>query len=101
MIESSGMRIMKFAKTVVFHFLAILISVALTVGVLLLALKVLDVYLLSHRPPAVADENADEPTMRTMEYYPFTGGQIQAYKRERGKLPWSNFYDDFDVASGE
>jgi lysophospholipase L1-like esterase len=39
--------------------------------------------------------------MRTMEYYPFTDGQIQAYKREQGKLPWSNFYDDFDVASGE
>ena len=92
---------MKFAKTFVFHFLTILISVALAVGVLLLGLKFLDVYLLSHRYPAVADEDADEPTMRTMEYYPFTGGQIQAYRRERGKLPWSNFYDDFDVASGE
>jgi hypothetical protein len=40
---------MKFAKTVVSHFLAILISVALTVGVLILGLKFFDVYLLSHR----------------------------------------------------
>ena len=39
--------------------------------------------------------------MRTLEYYPFTGAQIQAYKHERGQLPWSNFYDDFDVVSGE
>jgi hypothetical protein len=92
---------MKIAKTVVFYFLAIFISVTLTVGGLLLGLKLFDIYLMSHRHPGVADEDADEPTMRTMEYYPFTGGQIQAYKRERGKLPWSNFNDDFDVASGE
>ena len=41
------------------------------------------------------------PTMRTTEYYPYTGGQIQAYKHERGKLAWSDFYDDFDMVSGE
>ena len=92
---------MKFAKTVIFHFLAFLISTVVTIGALLLCLKLFDVYLLSHRHAALADEDADEATMRTLEYYPFTGGQIQAYKRERGKLPWSNFYDDFDVASGE
>jgi hypothetical protein len=92
---------MKFAKTIVSHFLAILISVTLTVGALLLVLKLFDVYLISHRHPGVADEDADEPTMRIMEYYPFTDAQIQAYKREQGKLPWSNFYDDFDVPSGE
>jgi hypothetical protein len=92
---------MKFAKTIVSHFLAILISVTLTVGALLLVLKLFDVYLISHRHPGVADEDADEPTMRIMEYYPFTDAQIQAYKREQGKLPWSNFYDDFDVSSGE
>jgi hypothetical protein len=92
---------MKFVKTVAFHILAILISVTLTVGVLLVGLKLFDVYLMSHRHAAVADDDADQPTMRTMEYYPFTDAQIQAYKREQGKLPWSNFYDDFDVASGE
>jgi hypothetical protein len=92
---------MKFAKTVAFHLLAILVSVTLTVGVLLLGLKAFDSYLLSHRHPATADDDADQPTMRTLEYYPFTGGQIQAYKSERGKLPWSKFYDDFDVTSGE
>jgi lysophospholipase L1-like esterase len=92
---------MKFTKTVIFHFLAFLISTVLTIGALLLCLKVFDVYLSSQRHAALADEDADEPTMRTLEYYPFTGGQIQAYKRERGKLPWSNFYDDFDVTSGE
>ena len=95
------MPLMRFVKTVIFNFLAILLSVTLTIGALLLCLKVFDVYLLSHRHAAVADEDADEPTMRTMEYYPFTGGQIQAYKRERGKLAWSDFYDDFDMVSGE
>jgi lysophospholipase L1-like esterase len=92
---------MKFAKTIIFNFLAFLISTVLTIGALLLGLKAFDVYLLSHRHAPLADEDADAPTMRTMEYYPFTGGQIQAYKREQGKLPWSNFYDDFDVTSGE
>jgi hypothetical protein len=92
---------MKFAKTVAFHILAALISVTLTAAVLLLGLKLFDSYLLSHRHPATADDDADAPTMRTLEYYPFTGGQIQAYKREQGKLPWSKFYDDFDVTSGE
>src|SRR5580704_6207675 len=91
---------MKFAKAIVFHFLAILLSVTLTVGVLLLGLKLFDVHLLSHRHPATPDEDADEPTMRTLEYYPFTGGQIQAFKTERKTL-WSNYYDEFDVTSGE
>jgi hypothetical protein len=91
---------MRIAKTVVFHFLSILLSVTLTVGVLLLGLKIFDVYLLSGRHAATPDDDADEPTMRTMEYYPFTGGQIQAFKTEDKPL-WSNYYDDFDVTSGE
>ncbi len=92
---------MKFGKTVVFRVLAFFLSTILTIAALLLCLKMFDVYLVSHRHPGVVDEDADEPTMRTLEYYPFTGGQTQAYQRERGRLPWSNFYDDFDVASGE
>jgi hypothetical protein len=95
------MEIMKLAKIVVFHLLGILISVTLTVGTLILILKVYDVYLLSNRHAAQADEDADEPTMRTLEYYPFTGSHIQAYKTERGREPWTSFYDDFDVVSGE
>src|SRR4029077_4655792 len=95
------MPLMKFVKIVIFHFLAILLSVTLTIGVLLLCLKVFDGYLLSNRHSAVPDEDADEPTMRTLEYYPFTGAQIQAYKTERGRQPWTNFYDDFDLVSGE
>ncbi len=91
---------MRFARTVVFHFLSILLSVMLTVAVLLLGLKILDGYLLSGRHAATPDDDADEPTMRTMEYYPFTGGQIQAFKTEHKPL-WSNYYDDFDVTSGE
>ena len=91
---------MKFAKTVVFHFLSIFISVSLTVGVLLLAVKILDVYLQSSSHAASPDDDADEPTMRTMEYYPFTGGQVQAFKTEHKPL-WSNYYDDYDVTSGE
>jgi hypothetical protein len=92
---------MKFPKTIIFNVLSFLISIALTIGALLLGLKLVDVYLQYHRHAAYADEDADEPTMRTMEYYPFTGGQIQAYKREQGKLAWSDFYKDFDIASGE
>jgi lysophospholipase L1-like esterase len=91
---------MRFAKTAVFRFLSIVISVTLTVGVLLIGLKIFDAYLLSDRHGATPDDDADEPTMRTMDYYPFTGGQIQAFKTERKPL-WSNYYDDFDVTSGE
>jgi hypothetical protein len=91
---------MKFAKTATFHVLAVLISATLTIGVLLGGLKILDVYLLSHGRAVPADEDADEPTMRTMDAYPFTGGHIQAFKTERKPL-WSNYYDDFDVTSGE
>ena len=89
-----------FAKTAAFHFLAILLSVTLTIGVLLAGLKIFDVYLLSHRRAGPADEDADEATMRTLDAYPFTGGHIQAFKTERKPL-WSNYYDDFDVTSGE
>jgi lysophospholipase L1-like esterase len=91
---------MRFAKTVVFHFLSIVISVTLTVGVLLLGLKIFDVYLQSSRHAATPDDDADEPSLRTMEYYPFTGGQIQAFKTEHKPL-WLNNYDDYDVTSGE
>jgi hypothetical protein len=91
---------MKFAKIIVFYFLAILVSVTLTVGVLLLGLKLFDVYLITHRHAAYPDEDADEPTMRMMEYYPFTGGQIQAFKTEHKPL-WTNYYDNYDMTSGE
>jgi hypothetical protein len=67
---------MKFAKTVIFNFLAFLVSTVLTIAALLLCLKLFDVYLLWHHHPAAADEGADQPTMRTLEYYPYTGGQI-------------------------
>jgi hypothetical protein len=91
---------MKLAKTAAFHVPAVLISVTLTAGVLLLGLKILDVYLLSQNRGGSADDDADEPTMRTLDAYPFTGGHIQAFKTERKPL-WSNYYDDFDVTSGE
>jgi hypothetical protein len=100
-VSNLGTWIIKLGKTVKFIFLAFLVSTILTIGALFLCLKLLDVYLLWLRHPGVAHEDADEPTMRTTEYYPFTGGQIQAYKHEQGKLPWSSVYDDFDVASGE
>ncbi len=35
-----------------------------------------------------------------MVYYPFTGGQIQAFKTEHKPL-WTNYYDDYDMTSGE
>jgi hypothetical protein len=91
---------MKFAKTVVFHLLSILMSVTLTAGALLLCLKLFDVYLITHRHAAYPDVDTDEPTMRTLEYYPYTGGQIQAFKTEHKPL-WTNYYDDYDMTSGE
>jgi hypothetical protein len=89
---------MKFTLTTVFNFLAILLSLMLTVGVLLLGLKFYDAHLLSHRSAPSPDD--DEPTMRTMEHYPFTGGHIQAFKNER-EPQWPNYYSDSDVTSGE
>jgi len=100
-VQTAKNATMKFAKTVIFNCLAFLMSTVLTIGALLLCLKLVDVYLQYHRHAAYPDVDADEPTMRTTEYYPYTGGQIQAYKRERGKLAWSDFYDDFDMVSGE
>src|ERR1700692_1944935 len=94
------MPLMKFVKTVIFNFMAILLSVTLTIGALLLCLKAYDVYLSSHRHAAYPDEDADEPTMRMMEYYPFTGGQIRSFKPEQKPL-WTNYYDDYDMTSGE
>jgi len=78
---------MKFNKTALFRVLAFLISTVLTVGAFLLCLKMFGVYLMSHRHPGVADEDADEPTMRTMEYYPFTGGQIQPISASAAVFP--------------
>jgi len=92
---------MKFAKTIAFHLLAIVVSTILAATLLMGSLKLIDNHLLSHRRPNFPDEDAGQPTMRTMEDYPFTGGQIQAYMRERGKLLWSDYYSDFDVVSGE
>jgi hypothetical protein len=92
--------VMKFGKTVVFHLLNILISATLTAGVLLLGLKLFDVYLITHRHAAYPDVDTDEPTMRTLEYYPYTGGHIQAFKTEHKPL-WTNYYDDYDMTSGQ
>jgi hypothetical protein len=91
---------MKFGKTVVLHLLSILMSVTLTAGALLLGLKLLDVYLITHRHAAYPDVDTDEPTMRTLEYYPYTGGHIQAFKTDHKPL-WTNYYDDYDMTSGE
>ena len=38
--------------------------------------------------------------MRTMEYYPFTGSRSRHSGQTLSPL-WSNYYDDFDVTSGE
>jgi len=92
---------MKFAKTIAFHLSAIFVSIILAAAVLLGGLKLIDNHLLSHRHPNAPDDDADQPTMRTLDFYPFTGGHIQAYKREGGRLDWSDHYDDFDVVSGE
>ena len=35
-----------------------------------------------------------------LEYYPFTGGHIQAFKTEHKPL-WTNYYDNYDMTSGE
>jgi hypothetical protein len=72
---------MQFAKLILVNFIFTIIG-------LLVVLKLLDLYLGHHRHTLTPDEDADTPTMRTMEFYPFTGGQIQAYKKEQGRLPW-------------
>ena len=58
---------MKFAKTIIFNCLAFLMSTVLTIGALLLCLKLVDVYLQYHRHAAYPDVDADEPTLRTTE----------------------------------
>lgn len=92
---------MKLIKNIALYVSAILVSTIVTIVVIFVLLKIYDYHLISTRSAHVPDDDADQPTMRTMEYYPFTGGQIQAFKRETGGLVWSNYYKDFDVQSGE
>jgi hypothetical protein len=82
--------------------LAISLVVLVNVAAILAGLKAYDYYLISTYRAAVPDEDADHPTMRTMDYYPYTGAHVQAYKRERGSaVLWDHTYDDYDVRSGE
>ena len=68
----------------------------------LAAFKLFDLYLMASVPaPPTADEESAETTMRSFEIYPYTGGQMQPYMRERGELLWSKAYKDFDIVSGE
>src|SRR5262249_42759019 len=64
-------------------------------------LKAYDYYLVTNYRASSPDEDADRPTMRTGELYPYTGMHMQPYARERGAALWSNTYPDFDVTSGE
>jgi len=41
----------------------------------------------------------DKPTMRTFDFYPYTGQHIQAHYHQVGPDTWSN--QDFDVRSGD
>jgi len=66
------------------------------------ALKAYDYYLILNFSPTIPDEDADRPTMRTGELYPYTGIHMQPYTRERGKeVLWDKTYPDYDVTSGE
>jgi hypothetical protein len=66
------------------------------------ALKAYDYYLILTFPAAIPDEDADRPTMRTGELYPYTGIHMQPYMRERGaEVLWDKTYPDRDVTSGE
>jgi hypothetical protein len=48
------------------------------------ALKAYDYYLVANFRSTHPDEDADRPTMRTGELYPYTGIHMQPYARERG-----------------
>jgi lysophospholipase L1-like esterase len=82
--------------------LAISLVILVNVAATLAGLKAYDYYLISTYRPAIPDEDTDDPTMRTMDYYPYTGTHVQAYKRERGsEVLWNHTYNDYDVRSGE
>src|SRR5262245_20359991 len=66
------------------------------------SLKAYDYYLVANFRATSPDEDADRPTMRTGELYPYTGIHMQPYARERGaEVLWDNTYPDYDVTSGE
>jgi hypothetical protein len=82
--------------------LTVSLMVLVNVVAILAGLKAYDYYLISSYRSAVPDEDTDDPTMRTMDYYPYTGTHVQAYKRERGsEVLWDHTYDAYDVRSGE
>jgi hypothetical protein len=65
-------------------------------------LKAYDYYLETNFQSTIPDEDADRPTMRTGELYPYTGIHMQPYARERGaEVLWDKTYPDYDVTSGE
>ena len=73
----------------------------IALGITALVLKSYDYYLIKTVPAPKPDFDAETPTMRTFDYYPFTGVHVQQYMREKGRLVWTDYYKDFDVVSGE
>ena len=66
-------------------------------------LKLFDWYAFNEWPPIVPDLETDRPTMRTGEFYPYTGLHMQPNTRERGnEVLWDRTYlDAYDVRSGD
>ena len=77
-----------------------LMLVMLLVFVFML-LKGFDSYLMWRSAPLTRDEEAPYTTMRTLDYYGYTGMHIQANYHETGQVLWTDFYDNFDVQSGD
>ena len=87
----------KITKKSVFYILTFCIAICL----LVVGLKVIDLTIVALSQNKLIDETSEVTTMRTYEYYPYTENHIQAYTHEKGKLGWTNFYDDFNVLSGD
>ena len=91
---------MNFAKTFVFHFLAFLVSVALTIGALLLGLKFSTsiCYLIVIRPWRMKTPTSRRCGRWNIILHRRPNSGLQARAREAALV---DFYDDFDVASGD
>src|SRR5438093_143773 len=84
-------------KTIV-YFSMMLGAFAIFVGIVLYGLHLYDKTVVG-QALGFHDLWLDKPTMRTFDFYPYTGQHIQAHYHQVGPDTWSN--QDFDVRSGD
>src|SRR5260370_21830532 len=85
------------------RFLSNSLVVLISLTAALATLKAYDYYLISSIAAPYPDIDVDAPTLRTGEFYPYTGLHPQAHKRERGnEVVWDRTYGDgYDMRSGD